>query len=511
MRKLLYAVVFTFAFITSYSQQQQVRVDQYLFPDPQAAEQTVIIEMSFGESKILRITGDTSLLRAAAETMIDIVCTEYPSQASLEKLNEQRIKNVLHFIPGLDKNKIRKINFLRQLDGSHREIAKKMFHGAVIRFRPAQTKETMKKDLAKLEAMINGVQPESIPPNASTDKSIRNSDKILGDIKSMSETTTDSAILRGRIYIGLTSLVEPDIEKRDKRLFANADSISIMTPAQAEKYGYIDNLTYKNTYAQYPKLTVYFAPWTASDFSTDFESLDKDAFIPDSASASGYRFNPKFRLPDSTIFNVFNRNRWKNAVIVGDVTGSMYPYTAQLLIWLKLHSLDDFSSRFAFFNDGDEKSDEDKKIGETGGIYIKRCYTYDDTKELVKHTMLKGGGGDCPENDIEALLQTEKQFPDNEYQVLIADNWAPIKDKILIEKLTKPVRVVLCGGTEYGINADYLNLARKTKGSVHLMEEDLYELAALHEGETIKIGRVSFKIVDGEFKQVPDIDKIKSL
>jgi hypothetical protein len=198
-------------------------------------------------------------------------------------------------------------------------------------------------------------------------------------------------------------------------------------------------------------------------------------------------------------------------VVVGDVTGSMYPYTAQLLIWLKLHSLDSFTTQFAFFNDGDDTPDSEKRIGSTGGIYSKRCYTFEQAKNLVKSTMLKGGGGDCPENNIEALLQAERDFPDNKFQVLIADNWAPIKDKILMGRLTKPVRVVLCGANGYNINVDYLNLARRTKGSVHLIEEDLDQLAAMHEGETIRIGRLRFKIVDGEFKEVADSGLNKTL
>ena len=37
----------------------------------------------------------------------------------------------------------------------------------------------------------------------------------------------------------------------------------------------------------------------------------------------------------------------------------------------------------------------------------------------MKATMLKGGGGDFPENNIEALLKAEKDFPEMEYQVLI--------------------------------------------------------------------------------------------
>lgn len=101
------------------------------------------------------------------------------------------------------------------------------------------------------------------------------------------------------------------------------------------------------------------------------------------------------------------------------------------------------------------------------------------------------------------LLIAEKEFPEIDYTVMLADNWAPLKDQQLINQLTKPVRVVLCGA-EYGVNVDYLNLARKTKGSVHLMEEDLMDLAAMHEGEVLKIGNRAFQIVKGEFKEIHD-------
>src|SRR3989339_215955 len=42
-------------------------------------------------------------------------------------------------------------------------------------------------------------------------------------------------------------------------------------------------------------------------------------------------------LVDSTVLKIFNRNStWKNMLVVGDFTGSMSPYIAQVLIW---HSL----------------------------------------------------------------------------------------------------------------------------------------------------------------------------
>ena len=59
--------------------------------------------------------------------------------------------------------------------------------------------------------------------------------------------------------------------------------------------------------------------------------------------------------------------------------------------------------------------------------------------------------------------------------------------------------VILCGVRNNDVNLDYLNLALKTKGSLHLIEQDINNLAAMKEGETITIGRKSYTITNGLF------------
>ena len=34
-----------------------------------------------------------------------------------------------------------------------------------------------------------------------------------------------------------------------------------------------------------------------------------------------------YQVVDSTVSAVFNRNNWNGAMVIADVTGSMYPYT----------------------------------------------------------------------------------------------------------------------------------------------------------------------------------------
>lgn len=210
----------------------------------------------------------------------------------------------------------------------------------------------------------------------------------------------------------------------------------------------------------------------------------------------------KRRLPDSTVFKVFKRNKnWSEMLIVSDITGSMAPYTTQLILWFKLNMDSKKVKDIVFFNDGDSKADKDKKLGVTGGIYHTRAKTYEEVVELSEKAIKAGNGGDCPENDIEALLAGMKFSPDAKEIILIADNFAPIKDYALIEKLDKPVRVILCGAT-FSVNTQYLDLARKTGGSVHTMEEDLMDLIKLMEGSTIKFNHRTFLIEKGSFVEV---------
>ncbi len=61
------------------------------------------------------------------------------------------------------------------------------------------------------------------------------------------------------------------------------------------------------------------------------------------------------------------------------------------------------------------------------------------------------------------------------------------------------MHVILCGVYRGLINADYVELAYRTKGSLHTMEEDIENLAVVNEGETIRIGSNTFKLEKGKF------------
>ncbi len=193
------------------------------------------------------------------------------------------------------------------------------------------------------------------------------------------------------------------------------------------------------------------------------------------------------------------QQKWNSKMIVTDLTGSMYPYMRQLLLWHSLKMMTNENNDYVFFNDGDNKSDYSKVIGSTGGIYYTDSDSADIIIEKMNETMQNGNGGDGPENDLEALLYAQSKKNSFSELILIADNYSPVKDISLLEKLNVPVRIILCGTDWGGINPDYIEIAYKTKGSLHTIEQDITSLGELVNGNTLTIFNQTFIFSNGKF------------
>lgn len=204
------------------------------------------------------------------------------------------------------------------------------------------------------------------------------------------------------------------------------------------------------------------------------------------------------------------RKKFVNKIIVTDITGSMSPYMEQIMLWHALNFVESEGqgTKYLFFNDGNAKSTEQKVIGETGGFF----YAEGRMKDFgsILHTMRKGmryGGGDGPENDIEALLEATSKRAKNDEVILVADNYSTIRDIGLLSELKVPVRVIVCGVEEGGIfgvsdiSEEYLDIARETGGSIHTVKEDIYDLAKVQEGNSITIHGVEYSLQHGRFVQ----------
>jgi len=203
------------------------------------------------------------------------------------------------------------------------------------------------------------------------------------------------------------------------------------------------------------------------------------------------------------VYKVLARNpKWKKTMIVADLTGSMYPYAKEINMWLKLHFIKDTAQQyFVFFNDGDNKKDSEKKIGVTGGVYVCKAKNTEDLVNTMKLCIKKGEGGDSPENVIEAILTGLKKVRKPDNIILIADNWAKVRDISLLPRVKIPVRVILCGVYEgMEINTDYLNIAYKTKGSIHTIEQDITELINQTSGKSFNINGFQYIIRGGSIR-----------
>lgn len=209
------------------------------------------------------------------------------------------------------------------------------------------------------------------------------------------------------------------------------------------------------------------------------------------------------------ILAVFERNRhWKGKVVVTDVTQSMEPYLDEVLMWHLLNAQQGEAVQHLFFNDGDRRPEADKAIGQTKGFYTCQSKALDSVLACMATAVAAGDGGAPPENDLEALLYGVQYHAAGKEFILIADSHSPIRDIELLGQLNVPVRIILCGAEARNrryrhlkpdVNEQYLDLARRTGGSIHTLHQDLLHLGQLPEGEQVQVGRFWYLLRHGHF------------
>ena len=119
------------------------------------------------------------------------------------------------------------------------------------------------------------------------------------------------------------------------------------------------------------------------------------------------------------------------------------------------------------------------------------------------------GGGENLENDVEAVIEGLKNYPEYGNVVLVADNMESMRDYEHIDKIKVPVHVILCG-SDRGINVQYLDLARQTKGSVHTKLSDVTGLHELKNRETLTIDGYKYKFENKRFHFVYEAFKYQN-
>lgn len=215
-------------------------------------------------------------------------------------------------------------------------------------------------------------------------------------------------------------------------------------------------------------------------------------------------YSASVKVFDSSLINhpyifrtLMNRDWGSNIAVVQDVTGSMTPYSMQIMLWLKMKPEILNAGKFLFFNDGDNEFDALKKIGRIGGLYLVESNIFDTICNTLYMAMFNGQGGDVPENNIEALIKAQETFANVDTLIMIADNAAPVKDIELLKKVKKPVHIVLCGVNE-NIHKHYIDIARTTGGSLFILGEEFKDVKKLKEGGRYEFGFKKFLYSKGQ-------------
>jgi len=171
----------------------------------------------------------------------------------------------------------------------------------------------------------------------------------------------------------------------------------------------------------------------------------------------------KFAEPNELSGDLYERLRKfkkDSLLVVIDVTGSMGASIAQVLKWLNKVGSKRVKG-IVLFNDGDNKRDNKKRIGATGGIY--HCSDFSTLRPVLIKAMKRGSGGDPSENDVEAMLFAEQKFGVGNV-VLVADNLAHPRDLPLLSELKSPVHLLICNALFAA--PYYVNVKKKTEGSI---------------------------------------------
>ena len=401
---------------------------------------------------------------------VQLVYTTYRQDESFsqQKLNQQRLRNLETILPDAFSSALTEWQLVGQTGAADPEAGKKYFHGFVITYRNTPSATSIREERKMLDSAFTGIIKVRKPGDTSFSG---------GGFPGVGTPPRMSSL---KMPDGTAIILRHDIPDDSLRFYLRPS-----TPGAS-----IGEAHYTDTSHTTIVVIEYFEghrikrEWKLEEHREDPKGFD---FL-------GRKY---LNNPDSVVTSVFRRNTWNNFVLVCDVTGSMSPYTAQIFATLPGVVENRKCKGFLFFNDGDKKTTDEKKMLKSGGLYWTRAMRFDSAYYTAQKCMSNGDGGDLPENNVEALILAEKLNPGGEL-VLIADNWASPRDLQECDKINSPVHVILCSARS-GVNPDYLFLARVTNGTVHTRDQDVTNLGSMKEGEQVKIGIQTFFLHDDHF------------
>tara|TARA_Y100001980_G_C14556920_1_gene353979 strand:- start:108996 stop:110561 length:1566 start_codon:yes stop_codon:yes gene_type:complete len=471
----------------------------------------ILLESAFSEGSVEKVP-----IKEQRITRIDLVYTAYreSSEFSQEALNKLRLKKLIENNPQLVQNRFFEWRLIEQTGCNDPQSCKSFFHGFVVYYDKYYTKEDMKQEIDTIQQNMRELEYNisrydslkryevhdltcAFPPLNVSQQTLsdefkqyyqcdeRFNGKIFFDVSVDDKGRPQEVDIKGTQFpcIKITENILKYILRWKRGITIDGKSFpftakgTITFPLSRECV----------TITDYVPL-----PEVARRYNMEIRGFNCYTYVVDSFYTD---IIPK--IHKKAVSSVLFRNQWEDDLIIVDATGSMYPYTADLLKWIRLNPTE--TKTYIFFNDGDDKPTQHKVIGKTGGIYHIQSSNYLDVKEMLFQSMRKGGGGDLYENNFEALLYGVNLTGNTTGAIMIADNHSFPRDHELLKGYSGNLKIILCG-TERGVNTNYLNLAYHYGFSIHTLTSDLTNLQNLKSGQSIKIDQTSYVLGSNGFE-----------
>lgn len=486
-----------------YDNANHLEVVQYAFDD---TFEHIVLASGFSKESIQHIPfTDRRIFK------IDLVYTTYRENDEFDQraLDIARIEKLVEINPQIVDNKFFDWNIIGQTGCQSSISCQNYFHGFVIYYEPYYTKEITRTEIDSINKEMSNLDKKIIEYKELLEVNYERIDCEYPESYYTSEYLSDKLgkmldcdhKFKGRVFFD----VRMDFKGRPLDVTVKGN----LFPCKAEL---AKSLKYILKWKRGLIIGHQQYDLTASGFvifPLEKESVQIGTFIIDDHLKSEYQMLQQYsqcvayntdtsyveiipKVTKRVVSDVIIRNKWQPKLAIVDVTGSMYPYTADMLKWVKLACKEEID--FVFFNDGDDRSTSSKIIGSTGGLYHVRSADYRMIRDKMYEAMRAGGGGDLPENNFEALLYGEKNKAGEGEIIMIADNYATPRDISLLASYKGKIRIILCH-TEKGINTEYLDIARKHGFSIHSLKSDLIDLSK----NRVTIDGVSYYINGGKY------------
>jgi hypothetical protein len=411
-----------------------------------------LIPTEFATASFFQFSGKPGFEKLKVKR-VQLVYTQFKVNPSFsqEKLNEERLDWLKKLWPKLFSMPGVTWQLVMQTGPKDQEAAKKVFHGFIITFEKESVKEMRKAEIKSFEELM------------SDSKIWTDTFKIVKSyrIKTRQEFT-------GKYLPNSTKKRKDGIEYDKEGVFGRSKKM----------------LTVKDT-VWFEKRVNYKIP--------------KVAF----ASVKKY-------LSDSTVLLAIDEHpEWMKSPVIIDVTGSMSPYVAQILLWWKFFLNETHTHHFTVFNDGNKTPDHQKFVGKVKGVYQLKATNYEDLQSMVVSAMSKGDGGDSQENDIEAVLASQKSNPQAESFLLVTDNAAPVRDLSLLSNVKKQVNIIVCGRQDF-LNPHLVEIAWKTGGAIFFKGHTYNDFSGFVENKEFTFGNERFLVSKGRVSFADNFKRSRS-